>query len=102
MMSASLIIGRPVALHLEIVVVVAMEEMAVVVAVAAAVVVALVAVVTVAVAVVAVIMNKDILFHQPITRWCVSSMARPKLRARTVDGTVATVTICQEATSYPA
>ena len=82
-MRASLVIGRPVALRPEIVVEVAMEAIAVVVAVAVAV------AVTVAVGVATVIMEREILVHQSITRQCVLSMTRPTPHARTVDGTVA-------------
>ena len=75
-MSASLVTGRPVALLPEIVVAVAMEEMAVVVMVAAAVLVALVGMVMVALAaaitVGAVLLDRGILVHRPITRRCVS------------------------------
>ena len=74
MMSASLVIGRPVALRQTIMVEVAMEEMAVSVVVAVA---------TVAVA--ALIMDREILVQRTRTRRCVSSMARPTPRARTVD-----------------
>ena len=71
--------------------------MAVVVAVAATVVV----VVVVAVAVAAVIMDRDILVHQPRTRRCGLSMTRHTLRARGVDGTVANVPIRRAFSSYP-
>ena len=64
-----------------------MEAIAVVVAMAVAVVVAVV--VTVAVGVATVIMEREILVHQSITRQCVLSMTRPTPHARTVDGTVA-------------
>ena len=74
MMSASLVIGRPVATRQTIMVEVAMEEMAVSVVVAVA---------TVAVA--ALIMDREILVQRTRTRRCVSSMARPTPRARTVD-----------------
>ena len=64
-------------------------------------VVAVVVVVVVAVAVAAVIMDREILVHQPITRRCVSSMARPTPRASTVYVTVVTVPKLQSDMSYP-
>ena len=64
-MSASLIIGRPVALCPSIFVAVAMEEMVVLLSVAAVVVVAVLIMVVVAVTIVAVIMDRGILVHQP-------------------------------------
>ena len=103
MMSESLIIVGPVVLCPAIVVAVAMKAMAVIVMVAVVVVVVAVALaIAVAVAVAAVIMNREILVRQPRTRQCMSSMARPTPRAKTVDGTVATVTIRQAAIIYPA
>ena len=73
-MSASLVIGRPVALRQTIMVEVAMEEMVVAVVVEVAM-----------VAVAALIMDREILVQRTRTRRCVSSMVRPTPRARTVD-----------------
>ena len=107
MMSASLVIGRPVALHPEIAVAVDMKAMTVMVVVASAVVMAVVVVVvvevvvTVAVKIVAVIIDREILVRQPRKRRCVLSMTRPTPRASNVDGTVATVPKREVATSYP-
>ena len=95
-MNKSLVIGMPVALRPAIMVAVAMEAMAVVVAVAVVVKVAA------EVAVAAVIMDREVLVHQPRTRQRVLSMAMPTPRARSVDGTVATVPINQAITIYPA
>ena len=57
--------------------------------------------VSAAVAIAAVIRDREILVHQPRTRRCMSSIARPTPRAMTVDGTVAIVPIRQAATRYP-
>ena len=111
MMSELIVIGSPVALRPAVVVAVAVEVMAVVVVVTAAFVMAVVVVVTVAVvvevavavavAVAAVIMDRDILVHQPRTRRCGLSMTRHTLRSRGVDGTVANVPIRWAFSSYP-